>query len=249
MLHPKGDGIVAAVRLGIFLGKSQDGHVVVLRADEIAAVAHHPVVAFGDGAALDHIKRVAEGCLVVRAAQEVLEVPPDALLVEACQLRMYVAEVKGLSVGFFRVETVGTAQYVPALIAASRVITRFCADGFGEHGVWLEGVARTAIAVERLAVPPSASVPVLVVRREACIPLERRPAVCLEPCVVADAEVQGAVGKSMDDERVGRACRERRNLHAVDGAVPDLSRRSGFGIEELRRDGVPVVVGLLRRIV
>ena len=118
MLHPERDCIVAAVGFSIFLCKCEDGHIIVLRANQSAAI-HHSIVSRRNGAALDHIERVAESGLVVGAAKEVFQIPPNALLVEAAHLRVYVAEVKGLAVSFFRIEAVGTAQNMSSLITAT----------------------------------------------------------------------------------------------------------------------------------
>ena len=155
---------------------------------------------------------------------------------------MYVAEIKSLSVGFFRIETVGATKQVPTLITATRIIIVVGANVFRKHRIGLEGIARSTIAIERLALRPSFAVPILIVRREARIPFESRPGICLEARVVANTVVQPLIGKGMYDKSIDIARLEGRNLKAVHSPCSERCRRRGFRKERQSQSLIVVIV-------
>ena len=160
---------------------------------------------------------------------------------------MDVAQVERLSVGFLRVEAVGTAKEMASLVSAAAVVRECCSHLGGEHGVRLEGVARAAVAVEGMTVAPVVAIPGPVVRREAIVPFVGSPAASLEAGVVADAVVQCAVRQGVDDESIRASCLEGGNFEPVHRAVPDGDGRSRLRIEGKRQGGVPVGVSLRGR--
>ena len=159
---------------------------------------------------------------------------------------MDVAQVERLSVGFLRVEAVGTAKEMASLVSAAAVVRECCAHLGGEQGVRLERVSRAAVAVEGMTVAPVVAIPGLIVRLfvrgEAIVPFVGSPAASLEAGVVADAVVQRAVRQGVDDESIRASCLEGGNFEPVHRAVPDGDGRSRLRIEGKRQGGVPVGV-------
>lgn len=61
VLHPVADGCIAAIYPGELASIAQNGHVEIIRTNQIPAAPHHLILTLRDGASLYHIERIAEG--------------------------------------------------------------------------------------------------------------------------------------------------------------------------------------------